>query len=214
VIGMARWVVNTSLRIACKVSVVGLNRIPLTGSLIVAADHPHSFDAFLIGAVFPRKIIPDSITKRRRQEMKKFVLLLIVAFVGWQAWGLAQTGRIPALENLDKVPMAVAQLIRPDPAKVIKLREMRERLSETPAEVTLEIASRRERVAEILARAASSVSEKTKETITPEDVAYYRSQMLDLLFGEGIIRELTTSVITALILGAFGKVWSIMRGIK
>jgi len=50
-------VVNAFLRTACRINVVGLDSVPLTGPLIVAANHLHSFDAFLISAFFPRKIL-------------------------------------------------------------------------------------------------------------------------------------------------------------
>ena len=49
VLSITRRVVNAFLRIACKVNVEGLESIPLTGSLVVAANHLHSFDPFLVG---------------------------------------------------------------------------------------------------------------------------------------------------------------------
>ncbi len=56
-LGITRGVVNTFLRIACKVNVDGFERVPLAGSLIVAANHLHSFDPFLVDAFFPRKVV-------------------------------------------------------------------------------------------------------------------------------------------------------------
>ena len=56
-VDVARWVVNAFLRTACKVDLVGLDRVSPTGPLIVAANHLHSFDAFLVAAFFPRKLM-------------------------------------------------------------------------------------------------------------------------------------------------------------
>jgi len=57
VVDITRWVVNTFLRVACELNVMGLERVPPTGPLIVAANHVHTFDSFLLGAVIPRKIM-------------------------------------------------------------------------------------------------------------------------------------------------------------
>lgn len=54
---ITQWVVATFLRTACTVDVVGFERVPPTGSLIVAANHLHSFDAWFLGVWFPRKVL-------------------------------------------------------------------------------------------------------------------------------------------------------------
>lgn len=55
--GITRWVIELFLRAACTVETAGLERVPPTGSLIVAANHLLSFDAFFVGAFFPRWIL-------------------------------------------------------------------------------------------------------------------------------------------------------------
>lgn len=57
VASLTRWAVSILLRAACRLDVVGFESVPATGPLIVAANHLHSFDAFLMGAVFPRKVL-------------------------------------------------------------------------------------------------------------------------------------------------------------
>ena len=55
--GATRRLVAAFLRAACELETVGLETVPSTGGLIVAANHLHSFDAFLLGAVIARKIL-------------------------------------------------------------------------------------------------------------------------------------------------------------
>ena len=52
-----RKVVGAFIRAACELDTVGLETVPSTGGLIVASNHLHSFDAFLLGAVFASKIL-------------------------------------------------------------------------------------------------------------------------------------------------------------
>jgi len=57
VAGLARRAVTIFLRAGCILDIMGFEGVPAENPLIVAANHLHSFDAFLMDAVFPRKIL-------------------------------------------------------------------------------------------------------------------------------------------------------------
>lgn len=54
---LASFVVRVLMALITRLEVSGLDRVPLTGPLVVAANHLHFADPLLLGAVFPRKII-------------------------------------------------------------------------------------------------------------------------------------------------------------
>ena len=55
--GATRRLVGAFLSAACELDAIGLETVPSTGPLIIAANHLHSFDAFLLGAVVARKML-------------------------------------------------------------------------------------------------------------------------------------------------------------
>jgi 1-acyl-sn-glycerol-3-phosphate acyltransferase len=49
--------IRTLLRVLCRPEVVGLERVPREGRLIVVSNHTHFLDPTLIGATLPRKVL-------------------------------------------------------------------------------------------------------------------------------------------------------------
>jgi 1-acyl-sn-glycerol-3-phosphate acyltransferase len=51
----ARWFVRSFFRVLSRFDVIGREHIPLTGPLIVAANHMHAFDLPIVFSVVPRR---------------------------------------------------------------------------------------------------------------------------------------------------------------